>query len=180
MITVEIPFRNLTRKIDFSPSIQIVFQTEYDRAFIEFMSTSPPCPHCSAKLYRHDRCLRSFYFGAEKVSISIRRVRCPRCGKVHRILPSFIVPGFQICSMDADRLVLLAVSHSPFTGDFVESMISFSSAYRFLRKIRTRFHHVLHRLTSFASLFTFSADRQKHYRCLFPDFGPFLLFQPNA
>lgn len=155
------------------------FQEAYDQAFCQFMEQCPVCPHCQQPLYRHDSCSRrvKMPFLEILLNLTLRRVRCPHCGRTHRVLPSFIIPGFQICSQTAAEIIQL---HNAGKSVFSHSdpLVDSSSAYRFLKKLKTRFSAVISLLRSFGDLFTCSAVKAGSYITIQPRFSHFSIFQP--
>ena len=54
---------------------------------------TPVCPHCGVELVYRDTCERHYRLdGGKKVWFRIRRLKCPRCRKLHRELPDVLAP----------------------------------------------------------------------------------------
>ena len=54
---------------------------------------TPVCPHCGSDLVYRDTCSRHYRLGGgTKVWFNIRRLKCPRCKKLHRELPDILAP----------------------------------------------------------------------------------------
>ena len=97
MITIGQPLNNdLIKNTDLdSTAIQYHLQSEYNQDYDHFMAGHPVCPDCGHRLYRHDTCNRSVKTQSAQtvVSLTIRRVHCPHCGRTHRVLPLFVIPA---------------------------------------------------------------------------------------
>ena len=176
MITVDSCFDKRNPKFQDLFSYQTLLQDDYNILFSNFMSSSPTCPFCSSKLHKHDSFNRTFYCALGKINIVCRRVYCPHCGKTHRVLPSYIIPGHQISSVDADTLLFLVGDRQSCTLFSLESLLSFSSIYLFFKKIKNYFHDALN-AKSFYSLFP--SQNNGLYRELVTDFFHFRIFQPD-
>lgn len=159
-----------------------LLQSVYTQTFDSFMRSSPTCPYCSHRLYRHDARLHTVKCAdlPVPVTLTIRRVRCPHCGRTHRVLPSFIIPRFQICDRTAAEILDLfnkrksVLHHS-------NGLIDASTPYRFINRILRRFRHVVSQLKQFWDLSTISASQYNSYRRIIPDlfnFPIFLWIQP--
>lgn len=176
MISVDSCFDKHNLKSNDIFSYQNFLQDDYNANFSNFMSSSPTCPYCSGKLHKHDRFDRTFYCVLGKIHLVCRRVYCPHCGKTHRVLPSYIIPGHQISSDDADALLVLVSDRQPCTVFSLESLLSFSSVFLFFQKIKSYFHNALN-TKSFYTLFP--SQNSGHYRELLTDFFHFRIFQPD-
>lgn len=68
------------------------------------------CPHCGSDLCYRDSCLRIWLKeGHERRTVAIRRLKCPKCGGLHRELPDFLAPykhyGTEVISGVLDGVV---------------------------------------------------------------------------
>lgn len=51
------------------------------------------CDKCGGKLKRYDKATRTvIQKGGERKVFKIRRLKCSKCGKIHRELPDFLIP----------------------------------------------------------------------------------------
>ena len=54
---------------------------------------TPVCPYCKIELEYRDTCKRHYRLGGgTKVWFRLRRLKCPRCKKLHRELPDILAP----------------------------------------------------------------------------------------
>lgn len=174
MISIPSCFDKHSLKLNDFTSHQNFLQQDYDDHFSAFMSTAPICPHCLGKLHKHDSFPRSFYCVLGKIQLVCRRVYCPHCGQTHRVLPSYIIPGYQILSDDADLLTALVLNDESCTVFSLDSLLSFSALYLFFNKIKHYFHPAIPS-KSFYALFPF--QNIGHYRRFITDFFRFQIFQ---
>lgn len=120
--------------------------------FLEWFSSGPCCPECSARLHRHGSVRRSIVLNAESVVFSVHRVRCPHCGKTHRVLPSFFIPFLHNPVSDLDYVLRTADpgsdSDRPFPAGRTHSIFSWKDAADLLERIRLATGHFWHELRS--------------------------------
>ncbi|WP_353654576.1 DUF6431 domain-containing protein [Faecalibaculum rodentium] len=72
-------------------------------------------------------------------TISIRRVRCPHCRHVHRMLPDIFIPYHLISGDDASAALEKAEAGAPIRLADFSPDIDFSSLRRFVKAFRSRF-----------------------------------------
>ena len=176
MISVDSYFDKHNLKSNDIFSYQKFLQDDYNAIFSSFMSSSPTCPHCSGKLHKHDFFSRTFYCTLGKITLLLQRVYCPRCGKTHRVLPSYIIPAHQISLDSADCLLNLVANNKTCTVFSLDSLLSFSAIFLFFQKIKRYFHDAL-KEKSFYDLF--QSQNIGLYRELLTDFFHFRIFQPD-
>lgn len=81
-------------------------QNEYDSCFSSFYhSTDNVCPDCGHRLKMHDSFVRKTFFGSFSAEIICRRVRCPHCGKTHRVVPSEIIPRSTVSASSFNQTI---------------------------------------------------------------------------
>lgn len=120
--------------------------------FLEWFSSGPCCSECGCRLHRHGAVRRSIILNAESVVFSVCRVRCPLCGKTHRVLPSFFIPFLHNPVSDLDYVLRAADpgsgSDRPFPAGRTHSVFSWKEAAELLEKIRFSTGHFWHELRS--------------------------------
>lgn len=145
------------------------------------MDTKPRCPYCSHHLHAHDMCPRNVNDPASQTCITLRiqRVYCPSCGRTHRVLPDFIVPGSQLSSQDADEILVLNARNES-VAKVSNAAVTPSSAYRFIAKIKQLYQACLGAAASFRDLFkrVSVSVPGSDYLKVSPDFGSFSFFLP--
>ncbi|WP_354005274.1 DUF6431 domain-containing protein, partial [Faecalibaculum rodentium] len=80
-----------------------MLQRIYDLLFQAFCSSEKlfVCPFCGHDLHCHGSVPRTIKLPCGTFTISIRRVRCPHCRHVHRVLPDIFIPYYLFSSEDA-------------------------------------------------------------------------------
>lgn len=69
-----------------------ILQRGFKYFFVESRDVSY-CPHCGSDLHYRDTCLRIWLKeGHERRTIAIRRLKCQKCGTLHRELPDLLTP----------------------------------------------------------------------------------------
>lgn len=182
MISIPISSDNGLFKASIDPeTIQSTLQRLYSDEFNRFMASGPCCPFCGCTLHRHDACSRRMTVPHLQtiVILTIRRVYCPGCGTTHRVLPSFVIPGFQLSSCAADCILQLHAADES-VSHLSNAAVSSSCAYRFIRKLKTAFYGILHHTAKFNDLYLISSASVNSYLKIEPDFCLFQVFQPNS
>ena len=79
-----------------SPTMIIVarFHQKVKDGILEITGYDAICPVCNEPMHFHGRCSRfaRIETGEKRIEISIRVLRCLKCGHFHRELPDFIAP----------------------------------------------------------------------------------------
>ena len=61
--------------------------------FVQSEEVHPICPYCKTMMHRYGRRWRTALLAdGQKMSLHIRRLRCPCCQRIHHELPDFLVP----------------------------------------------------------------------------------------
>ena len=84
-----------------SPTMIIVarFHQKVKDGILEITGYDAVCPVCNEPMHFHGRCSRfaRIETGEKRIEMSIRVLRCLKCGHFHRELPDFIAPFKQLC-----------------------------------------------------------------------------------
>lgn len=118
-----------------------MLQRIYDLLFQAFCSSEKlfVCPFCGHDLHCHGSVPRTIKLPCGTFTISIRRVRCPHCRHVHRVLPDIFIPYYLFSSEDASMALKKSAAGEPLRlADFSPDTES-SSLYRFVQDFRRRF-----------------------------------------
>lgn len=92
---------------NFNPSNQ---SNQYYEHINQLDTSKLQCPKCLSisTCQRHAYYSRFFIHKSQKYELSILRVRCKHCSSTHALLPSFLLPYFQIVVEDVIQILNLS------------------------------------------------------------------------
>lgn len=142
-------------------------QQVYDQMFRLFIhSTLCLCPECRVRFCPHSRCTRRIYSCGLVFVITIQRVRCPECGKTHRVVTEEFTPYFRINRCEVHYILSEAAKYSdPYEAlrtKKARQELELSSARRFLKQFLKHFPDLLSdKIHSFLDLFQLVNNPEK-------------------
>ena len=92
--------RSINEKVSSTLELINELTTLLNSLYNQYLSTSDyllcSCPECGHHLHCHGSYVRYVLIDGVKIPLTVRRVRCPICGKTHAVLPFWLVPYVQV------------------------------------------------------------------------------------